>query len=53
MKGKLIMYNICVYANMHVGIYEHTSGSLAQWVECLQMVCETWVQSQFMSYQRL
>ena len=32
-------------------IFSHSS--LAQWVECLPMVQETWVQSQFTSYQRL
>ena len=39
----------CNYNN----VFNAPSGSLAQWVECLLMVRETWVPSQFASYQRL
>ena len=44
---------VCVYIYIYIYIYIHSTGTLAQRLECSPMARETWVQSQVESYQRL
>ena len=42
-----------IWRTLYTRIKDVHTSSLAQWVECLPMARETWVQSQVASYQRL